>query len=487
MKTTSLLLILFPFFLLSCSPQITQEKDYTDEIKAIESKLLAGVLIEGEEPEYHSIQERMEHHKIPGVSIAFFEDGEIKWTKVYGYADKENARSVDTNTLFQAASISKPVAASGAMKLVEKGEIDLDTDINEYLSEWKVEENTFTEEEKVTLRRLVTHNAGLTVHGFRGYASDEEVPTTSQVLNGEKPANSDAIVPDTFPGAIQRYSGGGYTVMQKMMEEKTGGDIADFLQKEVLDKSGMKHSTYKQPLPENMRDQAALGYRRDGSLVKGNWHTYPEQAAAGLWTTPSDLAHFAISMQKAFKGSTDEFISPEMAQQIIKEQVPGQGLGPAVITHGDTLWFGHGGANEGFRCQLYANARMLNGQGVAIMTNSDRGSSIVGEILKSMSYYYKWDIAKTLTKKVIQMPKADFEKFVGTYAYTDEYKIEITMLGDDHLQVRNLWSDWVYQLRPEGPLTFFATNYGNELIFEQDEAGNIISVSEGSDTAKKIK
>lgn len=483
----SALLLLLSLLLLSCSSKIAKEKNYVDAIKAIENGLVDGVLIEGETPNFYSIQERMEHHKIPGVSIAFFEEGEIKWTKVYGYADKENTRPVDVNTLFQAASISKPVAASGAMKLVENGEIDLDTDINEYLSDWKVEENKFTTEEKVTLRRLVTHNAGLTVHGFRGYASDEEVPSTTQVLKGVKPANSDVIRPDTFPGAIQRYSGGGYTVMQKMMEEKTGGNIADYLQKTVLDKAGMKNSTYKQPLPDNMRKNASFGYKGDGSLVKGNWHTYPEQAAAGLWTTPSDLARFAISMQNAYKGSQDEFIGSEMAQKIIKEQIPGQGLGPAIISHGDTLWFGHGGANEGFRCQLFANARMLHGQGVAIMTNSDRGSALVGEILQSMSAYYKWDISKRTKKMVIDMAEADFEKFVGTYAYTDKYKIEITKLGNGHLQVKNLWSDWIYQLRPEGPLAFFATNYGNQLSFKQDEDGKIISVSEGSDTAKKIK
>lgn len=487
MRTPALLFSLIAFFLFSCAPKISKDKDYVDAINAIENGLLDKVLVKGEEPSYHSIQDRMEHHKIPGVSIAFFEEGEIKWTKVYGFADKDNSTPVDINTLFQAASISKPVAASGAMKLVEKGEIDLDADINTYLSEWKVEENEFTVDEKVTLRRLLTHNAGLTVHGFRGYASGEEVPTTTQILKGEKPANSDAILPDTYPGTIKRYSGGGYTVMQKMIEEKTGGDIADYLQKMVLDKTGMKHSTYKQPLPEDMRENASFGYRSDGTLVEGNWHTYPEQAAAGLWTTPSDLAHFAISMQQAYKGSENEFIGPEIAQQIIKEQVPGQGLGPAITTHGDTVWFGHGGANEGFRCQLYANARMLNGQGVAIMTNSDRGSALVGEILKSMSVYYKWDIYKPVKKKVFAMDEADFEKFVGTYAYTDEYKIEITLLGDGHLQVRNLWSDWIYQLRPEGPLAFFATNYGNELIFKQDEDGKIISVSEGSDTAKKIK
>jgi len=466
---------------------MVKEKDYLDSISAIENGLTGSVLIDGEEPKYFSIQERMEHHNIPGVSIAFFENGEIKWTKSYGFADKENTRAVDVNTLFQAASISKPVAASGAMKLVEKGEIDLDTDINTYLKDWKVQENKFTEKEKVTLRRLLTHNAGLTVHGFRGYASDEEVPSTLQVLNGETPANSDAILPDTFPGAIQRYSGGGYTVMQKMMEEKTGGDIADYLQKTVLNKTGMKHSTYQQPLPEDMRENASFGYKSNGKVVKGNWHTYPEQAAAGLWTTPSDLARFAISMQNAFKGAKNEFLSPEIVQQIISEQVPGQGLGPGITTHGDTLWFGHGGANEGFRCQLQANARMLNGQGVAIMTNSDRGSAIVGEILQSISAYYKWDISKRITKKVFPMKKEAFEKFVGVYAYTEKYKIRITRVGDDHLQVENLWNGWKYQLRPEKELAFFATNYGNTLIFEQDDQGNILSVSEGSDTAKKVK
>ena len=199
----------------ACGPSrpSAPQKDYTEDIKRIESGLMPSLIIEGEEPTPRTIQERMAHYKVPGVSIAFFENGAIQWTRTYGYLSRDSLQRVDEASRFQAASISKPVAATGLLTLVEAGDLDLDADVNTYLQEWRVPENRFTEREQVTLRRLVSHNAGLTVHGFRGYAADEAVPTTVQVLNGATPANSDPIVADTLPGAIWRYSGGGYTVM----------------------------------------------------------------------------------------------------------------------------------------------------------------------------------------------------------------------------------------------------------------------------------
>ena len=263
----------------------------------------------------------MAHHNIPGVSIAFFEEGQILWTKSYGFADVESNRPVNADTRFQAASISKPVAASAMLQMVQDGQLNLDKPVNDYLTSWKLSDNRFTEAEDVNLRRIVSHTAGLTVHGFRGYAKGEDVPTTVQVLNGAEPANSDRIMADTLPGSMYRYSGGGYTLMQMLLEDASGKDFAALMGENVLSKIGMTNSAYAQPLRPDWQGQEAFGYRSDSSMVEGQWHTYPEKAAAGLWTTPSDLAKFAIAVQNAWQGDQNQFISPEIAKQMLTNQI----------------------------------------------------------------------------------------------------------------------------------------------------------------------
>ena len=267
------------------------------------------------------------------------------------------------------------------MTLVEEGLLDLDTDVNRYLESWKVPENEYTAIEKVTLRRLISHTAGLTVHGFRGYAFDEQVPTTIQVLNGEEPANSNPILPDTIPGAIYRYSGGGFTVMQLMLCDITGKSFPEILEERVLSKLGMDNSTYLQPLPETLSALAAIAHRSDGSPIKGNWHTYPEMAAAGLWTTPTDLAKFAIEIQKSITGESNLILSREMVEQMLTEEKDGYGLGLGLGGVNDSIRFVHGGSNEGFRCYMIAYTNL--GKGAVIMTNGDQGSTLISEILSA--------------------------------------------------------------------------------------------------------
>ncbi|MEM6804625.1 MAG: serine hydrolase domain-containing protein, partial [Bacteroidota bacterium] len=320
-----------------------------------------------------------------------------------------------------------------------------------------------------------------------GYAQGEDVPDVIQILDGEEPANSPKIFPDTLPGAIYRYSGGGYTVMQKFMEDQTGQRFAEILKSRVLDKTGMKNSTYQQPLPSEMHAQAAHGYRGSGEKVEGEWHTYPEQAAAGLWTTPSDLAHFAISVQKAYHGSTEEFISPETAKQMLTVQVANHGLGPGLNVKGDTLWFGHGGANEGFRCQLFANVQLFNDQGLAIMTNSDNGSNIAFEMIQALSEYYKWDLVQARRRTAISLDKEALQKFVGHYIYEEDYQMDIYLGENGHLQMHQIWDDQTIELRAEEELKFFETTTGIYLQFHLSEEGEISHVDSNGYTAQKTE
>ncbi len=464
------LLLISCLFLGSCVNQ--EENRKTRElINKVENSLVQQVIIEGDSVRHFNIEERMSHYKVPGLSIAIVDGGKIQLAKGYGYICFGTTRKVDKNTLFQAASISKPVAALMALKLVEEGKLDLDADVNNYLKDWKIETNKFTSEKPVTLRELLTHTAGLTVHGFMGYAKGEEIPDLIEILNGEDPANSDPVRPDTIPGSISRYSGGGYTVMQKLIEDVTGESFPDLMKKNILDKIGMENSTYQQPLPEVLYNQASFGNRGDGSRIEGNWHIYPEMAAAGLWTTPTDLAKYMIEVQESYKGKSNKVLSREMTIQMLTNQAENQGLGPGVSGTGDSLVFSHGGANEGFRCMLWGFANA--GKGFVIMTNSDNGSAVTWEIIRSISEVYGWNIFKPVVRKVIETNKDSLRKFEGTYQMNPEYIVQITAEANK-LHVKQQWDQNVYLLYQGSELVFFTLEDNTELVFEEDAKGKIV-------------
>ena len=324
------------------------------------------------------VKAQMAQRQIRGLSLAVIKDGKVAAARAYGVTDDSSKRPVTTTTLFQAGSISKPVSALGALHLVEAGKLSLDDEVNGKLESWKVPDNRFTATEKVTLRRLLSHTAGMTVHGFPGYDVSEPKPTLVQVLDGAPPANTAPIRVDTTPGTVWRYSGGGISVMQLMVIDVTGQPFPQFMQKTVLGPIGMTNSSFEQPLPNALASRTAAGYYADGAPVRGRWHVYPEMAAAGLWTTPTDLAKFAIEVQQTLAGHGHGVISPAMARQYLTEQKGGYGLGVGVQGTGSALRFSHNGRDEGFDALLVAGAE--TGDGVAIMINANDNSRLVGRI-----------------------------------------------------------------------------------------------------------
>ncbi len=474
MKNLIFILLTLIVLIASCK-QKDADKDIA-LIDKIENSLLPLVIIEGDSLETYNIYERMEYYKVPAVSIAFINDGKIKWAKGYGYLTPDSIAPVNENTLFQAASISKPIAALAALHLVEEGSLGLDENVNRYLNNWQVEENEYTRNEKVTLRRILSHSAGLTVHGFAGYAASDTVPDIIQVLNGEKPSNSDRIYADTIPGSLYRYSGGGYTVMQKMITDITEMDFPALMEKYVLSVIGMTNSTYQQPLPVELEENAAAGYRTDGIMVEGRWHTYPEMAAAGLWTTPSDLLKYALEVQNSLKGEANNLISVEMTKQMLTPQINSHGLGPGVGGEGDSLWFGHGGANEGYRCQLMSFAQL--GPGIAIMANSDNGDRLISEIMRSLSHVYDWTIYKPVSKRIIDADKIDLSVFEGKYVinWQGQDMIVDISAGDDHLAGTQLWDGFSFNIYPESELRFFNKDDGASFEFIRNESGEITEI-----------
>ena len=331
----------------------------------------------------------MELYEVPGVSVAVIKDFELDYVEVHGVKSKVTREPVTVQTLFQAASLSKSVSAAGVMSLVQEGVVSLDTDINDYLISWQVPDNELQDSEKVTLRRLLSHTAGTTVSGFRGYRYTESVPSLIRILNGEPPANSAPIVVDRVPGSQFQYSGGGYVVMQQAVQDVTGASFPDFIRGRVLQPIGMDNSTYEQPLPASLRDSAASGYYANGVAVPGGHHIYPEIAAAGLWTTPTDLARFLMELQLSIRGeSSNRVLSREKAEALLTEVKRDYALGFDLWTHRGQPYFGHSGANDGFRCRMVAHR--TEGYGVVILTNSDNGLELSDAVVQLIGQRDGW-------------------------------------------------------------------------------------------------
>ena len=331
---------------------------------------------------------RMSERQISALSLAIIDNGKIVKAKGYGFTDKGGKTPVTPGTLFQAASISKSLAALGALHLVEQGLLSLDADVNTELRSWKVPENEFTTEKKVTLRFILSHTAGFTVHGFIGYPAGSPLPTLEQVLDGLKPANSQPVRVDTAPGSAWRYSGGGYTVMQQMMIDATGKPFPEFLHNTVLNPLGMTSSTFEQPLPNEMAARAATGHLLSGKEVPGRCYIYPELAAAGLWTTPSDLARFAIGIQHSYAGDSNPVISQAMTREMLTIQKSHDGLGVFVAGGGNTLRFYHDGRTVGFDSAMIAYATA--GKGAVIMLNANDNSGTMKDLLAFIAKKYQW-------------------------------------------------------------------------------------------------
>jgi CubicO group peptidase (beta-lactamase class C family) len=472
---------LFPVLLLT--PVLVPAQSQREIIARIEQNLTPPVAVEGVRAVRWTLAERMIQHHAPGISVAVMRGRKIAWARGYGLLEAGKSEQVNADTLFQAASVSKPVAAVAALRLGERGVLQLDEDVNEKLKSWKLPENDFTRTEKVTLRRILSHSAGLTVHGFRGYADGEAIPTLVQILDGTKPANSAPVRVDVTSGSIWRYSGGGFTVMQQLMIDITGNAFPALMRALVLEPVGMKRSTFEQPLPEAFRTNAARGHRSDGGVVKGLWHAYPEMAAAGLWTTPTDLAMFAIELREEALGRSTKLLSPEMAKAMLTLQKQDYGLGVRIQGEGNRMRFSHGGANEGYRCFFVMYEE--SGDGAAIMTNGDSGDQLFLELLRSIATEYNWPDFLQQHKTAVPVAPEVLKQYEGVFDLQgDQFRFAVE---DGSLWLHLSWRPKV-KLFAESATRFFATEDNIPAItFVRDEAGKVDQIEMMDRKARRVK
>jgi CubicO group peptidase (beta-lactamase class C family) len=441
--------------------------------------------------------DRMAEYDVPAVSVAMLHDGAVVWARAWGTADVESGVPAGQGTLFQAASISKPVAALAALSLVDEGKLDLDAPVNDYLTTWKIPDNEFSADSAVTLRHLLTHSAGLTVWGFPGYRKDEDfapgqpVATNVQVLDGE--GNTDPVRLYKEPGISWQYSGGGYTVMEQLLEDIEGQSFPLIAQERVLGPAHMTLSTYEHPLPRARWQEAAHAYDAEGTLIEGGWHNYPEQAAAGLWTTPSDLAALSAHLLGILDGSvTDGIISRPLLEEMLTPNQGGAegyqnwGLGFALSAPDDAARFGHGGSNAGFKAnwQVFRDGR----SGYAIMTNGDRGSALAGEIARGIARVYNLPGPHPETRTRVEVSDAVLDGIVGEYWLQGEPEFTLTAeRGDDGALNLVVPGQGTMVFYPMSDDEWFDMADGGVLTFERDEDGNVTQATneEGTTIIRK--
>lgn len=443
--------------------------------------LRPSVQVQGRTYQSETIMELMRRHQVPAVSIAVLRNNRIVWSGAFGVADPVTRRPVTTSTLFQAASISKPIAASAALKLVEQGRLDLDAPVNARLKSWRIADSGAAKGNAVTLRHLLTHTAGLTAHGFGGYRPGTALPTISQVLDGATPANSEAVRLTSAPGSEWRYSGGGYTVLQLLLTDATGKSFPDLLTSLVLRPAGMAHSTFVQPLPSALAMRAAVAHQGDGKPVAGRYHLYPEMAAAGLWTTPSDLARWAGALGAAYNGKKGELLSPVMAQQMLTPGKGDWGLGLGVRREGETIRFSHSGANEGFRSLMIVDP--VRGDGLVLMANSDSGGKLFGPLVQAIGSLFAWPEAQARVLVPAAISDQERASILGRYK-GGPIVVEVA-LKDGRLMATQDSSE-TFELIPRGKDVFVAPEIGLRIEFVRDEkTGGVTELKSGGATLKR--
>jgi CubicO group peptidase (beta-lactamase class C family) len=473
-------------------------------IRRVEDNLLPAIIIKGHKVVPMTLADRLKHYKTPGVSIAVVNRGTIEWARGFGLRDIGNNKPVTPETLFQAGSISKAVASMGAMWLVQQNRLSLDGNVNDALTTWQIPDNDLTRTNKVTLRGLLSHSSGLGRPSFKGYLPGQSLPTLGQVLNGEKPANNEAVRVELVPRTAWRYSGGGYTVVQLLVTDVTGEPFQQFMNRVVFENLGMSRSTYAEPLPSNLWANAAIGYDSTGQEIEGKWYTYPEMAAAGLWTTSKDLCRFLLEIQKSLKGQSNKVLSRETTKLWLTPQIAHWSLGfdlkldMGLNSESGEPLFSHSGADAGYQSILVGFTNL--GEGAVVMANGENGGYLENEIILSIAKEYGWPSIHSVERTLARIDPAIYPSYAGEYEITPGYIASVsTRKHRLYISVPPFFAPSrapdVLEMYPESESRFFTLEGGalggRLFTFVRDGNGAVteMHITAGDTTrhAKKIK
>jgi CubicO group peptidase (beta-lactamase class C family) len=439
-------------------------------IARIEAGLRPPVALANEPVKTETLKDAMARLNVPGVSVAVIKGGKVVWTRGYGVA-WVGGPAITPQTLFQAASVSKPVTAMAVLRMVEQGKLDLDAGVDTALTGWKLPAG----KGNPSVRQLLSHTGGVTVSGFPGYAAGKSVPTLVQVLDGAWAANNKAIKVDTPPGSAFRYSGGGYTVLQQVMIDRSGKPFDVLLRESVLTSLGMSDSSFSQPLSAALQAQAARAHHRDGKAYPGGGHTYPELAAAGLWTTPEDLAKFTVAIQKGAAGSDNGVISAAMTRTMLTPVMGDYALGLQIHNGGKA--FEHSGDNMGFKSGMVGSTE--GGDGAVILTNGDQGRELIAGLLRAIAHEYKWASHQTRLRTAVTLPTETAKSLVGHYKLDGLPDFHIAE-RDGQLMIAPRPGQWEPLYAESDKLLFILSRNLEILPTDADSGYNVLGASKRS-------
>jgi CubicO group peptidase (beta-lactamase class C family) len=424
--------------LTAATAQQHYSKVVNDQIARVETNLSGGMVIDGKP---YTLTERMKHYNVAGLTVAVIDNYQIVWAKAYGYADKKEGRKVTTNTMFEPGSISKSLNAVGILQLAQQGKLDLYQDINQYLVNWKFPYDTVSHGKKITTAQLLSHSAGLGVHGFPGYQRDSAIASVTDILDGRAPSNTEAVRSVTEPGKEFRYSGGGILITQQMLTDLTKQRYEQYMYEHVLRPLGMTNSSYNQPPAVSQQKNLATGYKTNGNEVPGKYFIYPEKAAAGLWTTPTDICKYIVEMQLAYQGKSSKVLNQEMVKLHVTPYKNDLAMGTYIQNRNGEIYFDHTASNEGFTGVFIGG--ITNGKGAAVFVNSDDGT-VAFELINSIALEYNWK-GFPKPEQITTVPVHDTltSKYIGDYI-TDRIFSEVKKEKDGLYYWMNGFSSKMY-------------------------------------------
>ncbi|MGO1069078.1 serine hydrolase domain-containing protein [Lysobacter sp. CA199] len=465
------------------------DRDVAELADAIQRGLRPSIVKMGEPLPAWTLQERMAHHKVPGVAIAIVKDGKLAYAAGYGVRETGTRDAVDADTLFSVGSVSKMITATTTLQLVSQGKIDLDRDVNAYLKSWRIPDAPGIDRPTVTMRMLLSHTSGLTVHGFKDYLPEEALPTLVQTLNGTPPAKNKPIRLQREPGTRADYSGGGIMVEQQLIEDVTGQPLDAVARAQVFERAGMRRSTFESPLSA-ARGNIAKAHDAAGALtaLPRGWQSFPEQAASGLWTSANDLGAFVAALIRSYRGEAG-VLPPGITRQMMSEVAPGtRGLGPYLAGSGSTRRFFHNGDNDSYHAAIEGYPE--TGYGFAILTNGENGYLLRGEIRNAISDALGDGIKPTIRTVALDLSAPVYADYAGSYrldpvvpadvlgALPDWFGYEsISITVANGAVTLALPDESPANLSPLSPTRFLATSVGAELEFHRNAHGVVHALS----------
>lgn len=433
------------FFLGSCSNSsknsntesfdsdcITQEGSVEQKVQ-LEAGIRGQVRFLGEPENFGSIPNKMSEYNIPTLSLAVINKGKIEWADIYQNAKFPEEQKLGCASIFQAASLSKPVTFLAALRMHSAGEIDLDENIQNYLKDYMLPKGKQTAENPVTFRNIFSHTSGISAGGYEGYAKDLAIPSDLAILRGDEGVNTPAIEVLSAPNEMLAYSGGAYTLAELALQDIYNDEFSNIMKKWILEPAGMQNSEFTLPLPDSKSDQVAKGHTQSGDILDGGWRNYPEQAAAGLWSNAIDMAKFLIEIYNGYQGKRSLFSQSDIKSMISHER-NGQAYGFIVNRSGDDIAITHYGGNAGYRTGMTIS--LTSGNGLVYLINSDNGVPLGNELLLSASQVYHWKHSKQTNVERKQVSPEVLKGLNGDYKWNNQIDLKMTFDEvNDHISL----------------------------------------------------